>query len=226
MSEYKKLAETLELAKKEEGLLGKANRLISAPQRYTMNKLAGYIGANGDATDSEKSAQAIVERGADLLNLPDSSVTNALKAAGVAGLEVFADPTNLLPFGKIGEYGLKGLGMLGKILPFAEKANVIEKAVPASLKSLKNLEGAIMQGKIKVSPEIAEKVTQSIAEQTPKNIVEALPEKYETIGTHFIKKEPENFGKVIKVGEAKQYEDAKNALDSKFLEELKKRGNE
>lgn len=154
----------------------KISKLTSAPQRYTMGKLAEILGAKADSLDSEKSAVNIVENLAERLDLPDSTATNAAKALGVAGLEVFADPTNVIPIGKA--------------------TKTISKVLPAGLESLRKLEGAILNGKIKVSPEVAARIKSSINQAIPKNISQVMKDKYETIGKMFAKVEPKDFGKV------------------------------
>lgn len=96
--------------------LSKLGKAISAPQRNLLSKVAESLGAKGDIEDSEKSSQAIVENVAQRLNLPDNTAVNAAKALGVAGLEVFADPTNIIPVGKIA----KGAQVAAKALPKSE----------------------------------------------------------------------------------------------------------
>lgn len=110
----------------EKSIGSKIGDAISAPQRYTMDKIANMLGVKGDAEDSEASAQAIVEKAASLSGLPEGAPLNAAKALGVAGLEVFADPTNLVPVGKIG----KGLGMVAKAIPGASAVKAVADKVP------------------------------------------------------------------------------------------------
>lgn len=85
---------------KKTGFVWKALDAISYPQRAAFNTAASMLGTKGDIENSEKSAQAIVENLAERAGIPeDSTVGNAAKALGVAGLEVMTDPTDLLGIG-------------------------------------------------------------------------------------------------------------------------------
>jgi hypothetical protein len=102
----------------KEGAQGLGNILhkLGAPQRKVMNYAAEQLGVAGNPEESEESSRAIVQNLADRAGLPeDSSLVNAGKALGVAGLEVFGDPLNAVP----------GFGMAKKISP---QFNRIRKA--------------------------------------------------------------------------------------------------
>jgi len=111
----------------KQSTFGKISNALAAPQRYTMKKMAEMLGVKGDANNSEASAQAIVEKAAALTGLQDSAGLNAAKALGVAGLEVFADPTNLIPVGKVA----KGLGMLAHTAPVKSAVSALSHTAPA-----------------------------------------------------------------------------------------------
>lgn len=84
------------------GFIWKALDAISYPQRAAFNTAASMLGTKGDIENSEKSAQAIVENLAERAGIPeDSTVGNAAKALGVAGLEVMTDPADLLGIGTL-----------------------------------------------------------------------------------------------------------------------------
>lgn len=108
----------------EKSLGSKALDAISLPQRYMMNKAAEAAGLKGNLDDSEASAQALVEAGAEKLGIPeDSNIGNAAKALGVAGLEVFADPLAALAFPVKGvASGIKQLPKVIKSTPAIESA--------------------------------------------------------------------------------------------------------
>lgn len=110
----------------ETGLVERASKAISAPQRKLMQFAAQKLGRTGNAEDSESSAQDIVEALAEKAGLPeDSTLANVAKALGVAGLEVFADPTAVLPVNKL-----------------AKGAKAVSSAVkPANLDKLKQILG-------------------------------------------------------------------------------------
>lgn len=87
---------------KKTGFVWKALDAISYPQRAAFNTAASMLGTKGDIENSEKSAQAIVENLAERAGIPeDSTVGNAAKALGVAGLEVMTDPIDLLGIGTL-----------------------------------------------------------------------------------------------------------------------------
>lgn len=80
--------------------LWKALDSIGIPQRKAMDLAASTLGVKGNPDNSEESAQAIVENLASRAGIPeDSTIGNAAKALGVAGLETFADPVDLLGIG-------------------------------------------------------------------------------------------------------------------------------
>jgi hypothetical protein len=171
MSEYNKLASSLknlskaeaeklvakesEAAAKSEskGVLSKVGDAIGAPQRYTMNKLAEVLGVKGDKSNSEHSAQAIVQKIQDATGLPDNAAINAAKALGVAGLEVFADPTNLVPVGEIFKGAKMGVNALTKS---EHAAQMFEK-----LSKLKQL------GAGKLPPETMARIEHSLTMAAP-----------------------------------------------------------
>lgn len=102
------------------GLMGS----VTAPQRYALNKLAGMLGAQGNPENSEETSQNIVENVADRMGIPaDSTIGNAAKAAGVAGLEVFGDPVGMFPAGRV----LKTAEQVPKIAKAVEKFPEVAK---------------------------------------------------------------------------------------------------
>jgi len=194
MSKLDKASEIINIAKKEDGMLSKASKLVSAPQRYTMNKLAEILKAKGNKESSEASAQAIVEKLAEASGLPDSTAVNIAKALGVAGLEVFADPTNLVPVGKIG----KGLGMVAE--------TTAKHLPPATLEKLMQLKKAVAEGKINLSDDVAKRLDMSMDAQTPSNVAQIMPEKFQGTKHGMLERVPEkpNYGKVtVKAPEEK-----------------------
>lgn len=107
-------------AKEGESLGGKMMGAVAMPQKYALNQAANAMGFSGNPDNSEESSQNIVEGIAGKLGIPeDSTVGNAAKAAGVAGLEVFADPLSMMPIGKIGKVAEKIPGV----------ANLAEKTI-------------------------------------------------------------------------------------------------
>lgn len=174
----------------DKSVLNKLGDAISAPQRYTMKKLAELFDATGDSENSEESARNIVDAVASKVGAPDNALTNAVKALGVAGLEVFADPTNLVPVGKLGKMGAKAVQMFN----------------PADYKSLLKLNEAVYKGKVALSPEVAKKLEDSIKAAKPLDVTEAMPEKFKRTQYGLVDKvEPKaDYGKVeIKAPEQK-----------------------
>lgn len=109
--------------KNDKSLSGKAVRALSAPQRKLFAFAAEKLGVKGDEEDSEASAQNIVEKAAEKLGVPeDSAAGNVAKALGVAGLETFADPTNLIPAGKLAK-------LVGKAGSAVKAAEIAQKVV-------------------------------------------------------------------------------------------------
>ena len=87
---------------------------LSYPQRKMFKAIAEQMGVNGNIDNSESSSRAIVEKLASMVGIPeDSNLGNAAKALGVAGMEVFADPTNVIPINKI----TQGAKAVKKIFP-------------------------------------------------------------------------------------------------------------
>jgi hypothetical protein len=116
--EAKEQAEEYMPAIKEKAF--QALNALGAPQRKMLEKIASTIGVEGDKDNSEKSSQAIIEKMAEKLGIPEESVIgNIGKALGVAGLEVFADPLSLVPVGK-----LTKLGPLAKMAKGSKKAEL------------------------------------------------------------------------------------------------------
>lgn len=112
------------------GVVGKALDLVSLPQRKLLQFAAQKLGRKGDAENSEASSQDIVEALAEKAGIPEDSVLgNIAKSAGVAGLEVFGDPTALIPGAKLstamakltkGKAVAGALGKLGKNIDVAK----------------------------------------------------------------------------------------------------------
>lgn len=128
------------------GLVSRTLNAIGKPQRVLMQKLVEAQGGKGDSEDSERSAQELVERAAESFGIPeDSTVGNAAKALGVAGLEVFADPTNLIPGGAIAKRIVKATDAdkLAKVLKAAmrdrQAAALAQKVTPVNVDELAKL---------------------------------------------------------------------------------------
>lgn len=145
----------------DSNLLGKASKIVSYPQRYLFNKASEQLGVKGNEESSEESAQGIVENLASRAGIPeDSTLGNALKAAGVAGLEVFGDPVGMVPVGKI-----------AKIAPKIEALKALKNsAIAQQLKKLYKV------GDIEFPADDAAqalKITEKLKEQgkVPKNVV-------------------------------------------------------
>lgn len=110
-----------------EGITG----AMSLPQRILMKYAADAIGAQGDIGSSEKSAQNIIEKAAekvhDVTGLDtENPMANAAKALGVAALEVYGDPTQLLPVNKLA----KGAKSAAKAIGLGEKLQELQRAAP------------------------------------------------------------------------------------------------
>lgn len=119
------------LGSSEQGLGGKVMHAMGAPQRYMMNQAAGAMGVKGNPDNSEESSQNIIEGLAGKMGIPeDSTIGNAAKAAGVAGLEVFGDPLSMLPMGKMA-------GMAGKIPGIAAVGEKVVEKFPQVQKLFK-----------------------------------------------------------------------------------------
>jgi hypothetical protein len=158
---------------------------LSYPQRKIFQSIAEGLGLKGSENNSEESAQAIVEKLASMAGVPeDSNLGNAAKALGVAGMEVFADPTNIIPVNKIKQ----GSKAVGKMLPSLDKLKELQTKVFANPEAFK-----------KYGNDFMTTVNKAVDVQSPKNIAEAVPTKYaENANGMFEKiKEKENFGKVI-----------------------------
>lgn len=108
-------------AKEERGIGTKIMDALSAPQRYASKKLAQVVGLKPEDT-SEQNFANIADVVGDKLGVPrDSTAGNAVKAAAVAGAEVFGDPLQFIPIGKVAK-GIKGLGKLGALSAVAKVA--------------------------------------------------------------------------------------------------------
>lgn len=108
-------------------LLEKVGRIAATPQRLMLKKIAEKLGKPGTDKDTQGNSEQIVEAVAEKLGVPeDSSVGNAFKAVGVGGLEMFADPTMLLPFNKLGKIASK----LGNMRKSKAVAEIVEKTAP------------------------------------------------------------------------------------------------
>lgn len=102
-------------AKEGTQTVGNILHKLGAPQRKMMNTIAEALGTSGNPEDSEESAVNIVENLANRVGIPeDSTLGAAVKAAGVAGLEVFGDPLNAVPGLGISKKFGKLKKMLGK----------------------------------------------------------------------------------------------------------------
>lgn len=140
---FKESDDLLALNKSEPGIIGKTLKGISYPQRYLMNKISEEMGLEGNIEDSEQSAQAIVEKLAEQGGLPeDSTIGNALKALGVAGLEVFGDPTNLIPGAAVSK-GVKALGITKASKLFGKDKGKLLNNIAKAKKSTDEFEPAI-----------------------------------------------------------------------------------
>lgn len=107
---------------KDKSMSGKAMRALSYPQRKLFAFAADKLGVKADEESSENTASNLVEAAASKLGVPEDSVVgNAAKAGTVALAEVFADPTNLVPVGKLA----KVAGKVGDIAGAAKLANKV-----------------------------------------------------------------------------------------------------
>jgi len=108
---------------------GKILEKLDVPQKYLMDKAADAAGVKR-GKDSEETARNLVEKAAKKLGMGDSTASNAAKALGVAGLTVFADPTNLIP----GAGPAKKLAKLsGKIAKTGKAARTADKATKPNM---------------------------------------------------------------------------------------------
>lgn len=125
---------------------------LALPQKYASQKVAEVAGLKAEDT-SEQNFANIADTIGDKLGVPrDSTAGNAVKAAAVAGAEVFADPLGFLPIGKVAT-GIKGLG---KMKPLAAVAKVAEES-GALAKVAQKVEVAKL-AKAKALQEAADKV--------------------------------------------------------------------
>lgn len=116
---------------------------LAVPQRIAMRKLAETMGLPG-AMDSEQNAQAIVEKVAEQAGIPeDSTAGNVAKGISVAALEVFGDPLQALPLGKISKAVKAGT----KILNNAHRAEKILELAPKVEKTVTR-GGAFLGGEL------------------------------------------------------------------------------
>lgn len=116
------------------GAFGKVVDALGAPQRYLSKKLAEKAGLKAAAT-SEENFVNLVDKGAGALGIPETSTAgNAAKALAVGAAEVFGDPLQFVPLGKIakGVQGLSKLGKLPALAKIAEHAQAL-KAVPVKI---------------------------------------------------------------------------------------------
>lgn len=123
----------------------KALHALGAPQRYAAEKLASASGLK-PAPTSEQNFANLADLAGDKLGVPrDSTLGNAVKATAVAGAEVFADPSSLVPAGKIAKVGaaFAGLPALGRI---AKTSGALDMAAQMA----KDAENAKKFGKVGV----------------------------------------------------------------------------
>lgn len=138
----KKLAKP---AEKEASMGTKVMDALGAPQRYLSKKAAEVSGLKAAATSEENFAN-IVEKGADLMGVPKDSVAgNVAKAGAVAAAEVFGDPLQFIPLGKIakGVKGLSGMKELPAIAKIAEEAKLLNFGKAKRAKQLDELATAL-----------------------------------------------------------------------------------
>lgn len=129
------LGNTTEVSAKQ-SRFSRALELLGKPQKYASDKLAEAAGLKQEST-SEQNFANIADAAGDALGVPrDSATGNAVKALGVGAAEIFLDPTNVIPFGKIARVagksikGLKELPALGHI---AEKASKLKSEVVGTI---------------------------------------------------------------------------------------------
>lgn len=143
---FKKGTEALEIgAKKESGPVSKFVDALSAPQKK-LSKMAAEVAGLNPEDESAANFAMLADLIGDKMGVPrDSTAGNAVKALGVAGAEVFADPLGMVPVGKIakGAKGLKSMvqgsdkfaealrlmGMAGKVDETAKVAGLGENLV-------------------------------------------------------------------------------------------------
>lgn len=127
------LKERLKIAREdgeatEPGLAARAANMLQKPQQKLLDFAARKLGEAGGGANSETSSQQIVENIAKRLGVPEDSVAgNVAKAAGVAGLEVFADPLSVA--GPVA----KG-GMLASALGTVKRSAALESALQKIIK--------------------------------------------------------------------------------------------
>jgi hypothetical protein len=120
------LKKATEVAKQFGEKAVKALDAIGKPQRILLDTAAKAMGQEGSATNSEESAAQIADAVVSKFVPEDSEYLGpALKAAGTAGLETFADPTGpilggLQKVAKGVKMGVKAVNALGKGAETAE----------------------------------------------------------------------------------------------------------
>ena len=120
----------------------KVLNLLGKPQEMLMDAGASALNVPG----GEDAAFNIVDAASKKLGLPENnSVVNAGKALGVAGLEMFADPLNVVPgLGQARKIAGKGVKILGGITDANKVADLNklsklhpEKFTPQQLSDIK-----------------------------------------------------------------------------------------
>jgi hypothetical protein len=103
---------------------------LSAPQKKLSQKAAEMAGLKPESESADNFA-AIADLLGDKMGVPrDSTVGNAVKAAGVAGAEMFADPLGFIPVGK----AVKGAKAIGAAVKGAKSAMSGADKLAAALK--------------------------------------------------------------------------------------------
>lgn len=158
------------------GLVERTVDKLGLPQRKALKYIADKLKAEGASdTNSEKSSQAIVSKVAEQLGIPEDSVPgNVAKAVGVGALEMFADPLNVVPVGKVAK-------MAGKVLkpsgPLGQGREIAQASIEKLLRDRKRQQAMEVLAKAR-SPEAstAQKMAAQGAEViVPRNIIKSRP---------------------------------------------------
>lgn len=121
---------------------GKILNILGKPQEALLNAGAESLNVSG----GDDAAFNIVDEASKRLGLPENnSLVNAGKALGVAGLEMFADPLNVVPgLGQARKIAGKGIKILGGITDANKVADLNklsklhpEKFTPQQLSDIK-----------------------------------------------------------------------------------------
>lgn len=114
----------------------KLGKVLAYPQKQASKAVAESVGLK-DAGSSEANFAAMADKAGDAMGVPrDSTLGNAAKASAVAAAELFGDPLNVIPIGKLAKVAgasLKGLKMLPALGTIVETGQKLKKEAGAAI---------------------------------------------------------------------------------------------